>query len=85
MTLFVVFLHVRFETLTRSIQLISDNDFQLCITAKQRTESSPSSHLNETVLSSSCMPAVPLRDLIWQDVFLEVATALIYPVEMCEK
>lgn len=55
---------LKFETLIRQIEsVVSDNDFQLCGTAEQRTESPPRFGSNETPLSRSRMPAVPLRDL----------------------
>lgn len=74
-----------FETLIRRIEsVVSDNDFQHCGTAEQRTKSPPRFSSNETPLSRRCMPAVSLRDLFWQEVFWELAIALVYPVALCE-
>lgn len=77
---------LKYETLIRRIEsVVSGNDFQLCGTAEQRTESPPRFSSSETPLSCSRMPAVPLRDLFWQDVFWEVAIALVYPVMLRER
>lgn len=77
---------LKFEILIREIEsVVSDNDFQLCGTAEQRTESPLCLSSNKTPLSCSCMPAVPLRDLFWQDVFWGVAIALVYPGALCKR
>lgn len=55
---------LKFESLIRQTELVvSENDFQLCGTAVKTTESPRRLGSNETLLSCSCMPAVPLRDL----------------------
>lgn len=77
---------LKFETLIRRTELVvNENDFQLCGTAEKTTESPRCLGSNGTLLSCSCMPAVSLRDLFWQDVFLEIAVALISLGVTCEK